>query len=239
MVVCLQNHDQIGNRAFGRRLNHDIEPALFRALSALLLLLPETPLLFMGQEWAAGTPFLFFTDHHPGLGRLVTEGRRAEFAKFDAFADPDVRERIPDPQAPSTFEASRIAWDERSRMPHAGVLHLYRTLLRLRRTAVAVGPHAPFEAVALDDDCLVLTRGGGAGEPMLLLALCTGASGQADLDRWRPGAPTGHWALLLTTDDQRFHDAGAAGESTAPRIELHPRLAVSFRGPSAVILRGA
>jgi 1,4-alpha-glucan branching enzyme len=70
MIVCIQNHDQIGNRPFGRRLNHQIEPALFRALSALLLFVPETPLLFMGQEWAASTRFLFFTDHHGELGEL-------------------------------------------------------------------------------------------------------------------------------------------------------------------------
>ena len=76
MVFCLQNHDQIGNRPFGGRLNHQIAPALFRALSALLLFVPETPLLFMGQEWAASTRFLYFTDHHAELGRLVTTGRR-------------------------------------------------------------------------------------------------------------------------------------------------------------------
>jgi maltooligosyltrehalose trehalohydrolase len=76
MIFCLQNHDQIGNRPFGRRLHHQIDSALFRALSALLLFAPETPLLFMGQEWAASSPFLFFTDHHQELGRLVTEGRR-------------------------------------------------------------------------------------------------------------------------------------------------------------------
>ena len=68
MIVCLQNHDQIGNRAFGERLNHQVSPARFRALSALLLVVPETPLLFMGQEWAATSPFLYFTDHHPELG---------------------------------------------------------------------------------------------------------------------------------------------------------------------------
>jgi len=86
MIFCLQNHDQIGNRPFGRRLHHQIDPALFRALSAVLLVAPETPLLFMGQEWAASSPFLYFTDHHQELGRLVTEGRRREFSRFDAFA---------------------------------------------------------------------------------------------------------------------------------------------------------
>ncbi len=97
-IFFLQNHDQIGNRAFGDRLHQQIDPAAWRAASVLLLVLPETPLLFMGQEWAASSPFLFFTDHHAELGRQVTEGRRREFARFASFSDPSVREKIPDPQ---------------------------------------------------------------------------------------------------------------------------------------------
>ena len=89
-VVCLQNHDQIGNRAFGERLHHQADPAAYRAALAVLLTAPETPLLFMGQEWTASTPFLYFTDHNEALGRLVTEGRRREFGRFAAFADPAV-----------------------------------------------------------------------------------------------------------------------------------------------------
>ena len=81
--------------------------------AALLLFAPETPMLFMGQEFAASTPFLFFTDFNPELGRLVTEGRRSEFAAFRAFADPDVRDSIPDPQAEATFLASKLDLDER------------------------------------------------------------------------------------------------------------------------------
>jgi maltooligosyltrehalose trehalohydrolase len=87
-VVALQNHDQVGNRAFGDRLHHAIRPSLYRALSALLLLAPEIPLLFMGQEWAVLTPFCYFTDHPFELGEAVAAGRRAEFAAFQAFADP-------------------------------------------------------------------------------------------------------------------------------------------------------
>ena len=84
-IYCLQNHDQIGNRALGDRLHHGIDAATYRAATALLLLLPQTPLLFMGQEWAASTPFCYFTDHHDELGVLVSEGRRREFADFTGF----------------------------------------------------------------------------------------------------------------------------------------------------------
>src|SRR3954454_21063088 len=132
-VVCVQNHDQVGNRAFGDRLHHAIGLDAYRAVSALLLLAPEIPLLFMGQEWAASTPFLYFTDHEPTLGRLVTEGGRQEVAAFPAFSDPVTRLQIPDPQDPSTFGLSRLQWDEREAMPHAGVERLYRRLLDLRR----------------------------------------------------------------------------------------------------------
>src|SRR6185437_6819287 len=86
-LFCIQNHDQIGNRAFGDRLSSEISRAAFYAASALLLLAPEIPLIFMGQEWAASEPFLFFTNHHDELGRLVTEGRRKEFEHFSIFGD--------------------------------------------------------------------------------------------------------------------------------------------------------
>jgi maltooligosyltrehalose trehalohydrolase len=109
-VVCLQNHDQVGNRATGDRLHHRVDRASWRAASVVLLTSPMTPLLFMGQEWAASTPFLYFTDLEPDLGALVTEGRRKEFGEFPEFSDPAGRARIPDPQAVSTFAASRLQW---------------------------------------------------------------------------------------------------------------------------------
>ena len=123
-MICLQNHDQIGNRAFGERLSHQIDLSAYSAATALLLCTPETPMLFMGQEWAASSPFLFFTDHHAELGELVTQGRRQEFQHFSTFADPTIRETIPDPQAESTFRASKLNWDECEREPHAGIRNL-------------------------------------------------------------------------------------------------------------------
>lgn len=128
-VYCLQNHDQVGNRAFGDRLPAGDKLA---AATMLLLFLPMTPLLFQGEEWGASTPFSYFTDHDPELGKLVTRGRRAEFGKFKAFAEPAVRAEIPDPQAAATFEASKLDWTERNRDEHARMLALHKALLRLR-----------------------------------------------------------------------------------------------------------
>jgi maltooligosyltrehalose trehalohydrolase len=132
-IYCLQNHDQIGNRAFGDRLSALVPVDAYRAASMVMLFLPMTPLIYQGQEWAASTPFLYFTDHDRELGELVSRGRRAEFGKFDAFSNPAMRAKIPDPQATTTFTQSKLRRDERARLPHAEVLALYRELLRMRR----------------------------------------------------------------------------------------------------------
>lgn len=130
-VFCIENHDQVGNRALGERLEHLIGPAAFRAASALLCLSPHPPLIFMGQEWSASSPFLYFTDHGGELGALVSEGRRKEFAA--AGLNQGLKpEDVPDPQALSTFTRSKLAWDELRLSPHATVLALYRECLRHR-----------------------------------------------------------------------------------------------------------
>ena len=126
-VHCIQNHDQVGNRAKGERLHHQIPLDLYRAVSALLLFSPKVPLLFMGQEWAASSPFQFFTDHSEELGKAVSEGRKREFKKFAHFQG-----EVPDPQDPATFERSKLRWDELQQPPHQGVLNWYRDLIRLR-----------------------------------------------------------------------------------------------------------
>ena len=130
-VFCIQNHDQVGNRPFGDRLHHEANLERYKVASALLLFVPETPLLFMGQEFAASTPFLFFTDHPEDLGKLVTEGRRREFAGFRLFEDEALRETIPDPQAESTFHASKLNGGER--VANAEIYELYRELIAMRK----------------------------------------------------------------------------------------------------------
>ncbi len=105
-VICLQNHDQIGNRAYGERLRSLAHPEALRAAIALLLLTPQIPMIFMGEEFGESRPFLYFTDHHEELGRQVAEGRRREFACFGAFTDPGKRDAIPTPNAPANFASS-------------------------------------------------------------------------------------------------------------------------------------
>jgi maltooligosyltrehalose trehalohydrolase len=135
-VAFLQNHDQIGNRAFGERITELAPPEAVRAAAAVYLLSPQVPMLFMGEEWGASAPFVFFCDFEESLAPLVTEGRREEFAKFPAFSDTETRERIPDPSAEATFELSKPDWGERDAPEHARRLRLYRELLAARRAEI-------------------------------------------------------------------------------------------------------
>ncbi|MGF1615184.1 MAG: malto-oligosyltrehalose trehalohydrolase [Gammaproteobacteria bacterium] len=132
-VAFLQNHDQVGNRAFGERLTQLASPAAHRAAAAILLLAPSPPLLFMGQEYAAPEPFPFFCDLGADLAPLVTDGRRREFAQFPEFSDPASREKIPDPCDPGTFSAAILDWSLISKQGHKEWLQLYRELLTIRR----------------------------------------------------------------------------------------------------------
>ncbi len=132
-VTFLQNHDQIGNRALGDRLTKSVDKPALRAAGALLMLTPFIPMLFMGEEWATQTPFLFFTDHHDELADMVREGRRSEFGSFAAFSDGTKRALIPDPNAPSTFASSV---PERTELAHFDWL---RDVIALRRRSIVPG----------------------------------------------------------------------------------------------------
>jgi maltooligosyltrehalose trehalohydrolase len=132
-VSFLQNHDQIGNRAFGERIVTLADARAVRAAVEILLLAPSPPMLFMGEEFGTETPFLFFCDFEKNLAAAVTAGRRNEFARFTRFNDPEARKGIPDPNVESTFEASRLDWDDLEQPRHQDWLRFYRQLLKLRQ----------------------------------------------------------------------------------------------------------
>jgi malto-oligosyltrehalose trehalohydrolase len=131
-VQFLQNHDQIGNRPYGERIARLLEPAPLRAAVALLLLAPSPPLLFMGEEWGAREPFLFFCDLQGDLAARVAEGRREGFARLHRWRDAAAKRLTPDPGAETTFESARLNWDESTAPDHRAWLDLYRDLLRIR-----------------------------------------------------------------------------------------------------------
>jgi maltooligosyltrehalose trehalohydrolase len=142
IVVCAQNHDQIGNRAQGERLSMMLDVPQLKAIAALTVLSPFVPLLFQGEEWGARTPFLYFTDHENAeLGRLVAEGRSREFSSFRWQG------AVPNPQELETFARSTLNWSEPSEAPHAEIHQWYRQIIRLRhgkrnRSKVAVNVDA-------------------------------------------------------------------------------------------------
>jgi len=231
-IVFTQNHDQVGNRAFGDRIHHRIDLPAYRATSALLLCAPQTPLIFMGQEWAAGTPFRFFTDHPPALGRLVTAGRRREFRRFAAFADTEAQLRIPDPQDENTYLASRLDWDEPGREPHAGTLRLFRALLALRSGDPAFRDtrEGSFRVASAGEHCVWLRREGRDGSVAVLVAWLTGR-GTTELPA--AAADGGPWRIALSTEEPRF-----TTDPDPPAMTQSPgRLAIDFPRPAAVLLR--
>jgi len=154
----LQTHDQVGNRALGERIGHGLSAGLARIGAALVLTSPFTPMLFMGEEWGASTPWRYFTTHgEPELAEAVREGRRREFASHGWAA-----EDVPDPQDAGTVAASTLRWDEPGRAPHTAVLEWYRSLIRLRRSEPELSdPRLDRVAVTCDPTArwLVVTRG--------------------------------------------------------------------------------
>jgi maltooligosyltrehalose trehalohydrolase len=177
----LQDHDQIGNRAVGDRLSASLSPGLLAVGATLVLTSPFTPMLFMGEEWGASTPWQFFTSHpEEELGRATAEGRIGEFAEHGWDADV-----VPDPQDPETFSRSKLDWAEVDKEPHAWLLGVHRELIALRRAQPElVDPDLSAVDVRADDDArwLVVRRGS-----LRVVANLADAPREIELDR----VPTG------------------------------------------------
>lgn len=199
-VMFLQNHDQVGNRALGERLIALTERDALIAATALLLLSPMVPLLFMGEERGVREPFLYFTDHPPGLAAAVRDGRRSEFAAFAQFANASLREQIPDPNAAATFERSRPAPPP----DEAAWLALYRRLLQLRHEHIVprLEGAQSLGARVLSDAALSASWRLGDGS-RLRIDLNLGATSLAELPRSQRA--------------ETLFSAGGAGRQMAPR----------------------
>jgi maltooligosyltrehalose trehalohydrolase len=154
LLGYLQNHDQVGNRAQGDRIGRQLSVEQLELGAAFVMLGPFVPMIFQGEEWNASSPFLYFTDHQdPGLAEAVRQGRRREFAAFGWKP-----EEVPDPQARSSFERSKLRWDELERAEHARVLDWYRRLAELRRSHPALTAEG-LPSVRVDGSCLAMQRG--------------------------------------------------------------------------------
>ena len=208
-VHYLQNHDQVANHPRGERLHALASPPRIRALTALLLLAPETPLLFMGQEFGASCPFLFFADHADALAPLVYQGRKAFLAQFPSYATAEVQDQIPDPRAEETFLRSKLDFSERE--THVEVYRLHQDLLKLRREdpILALQSREGIDGAVLGAQAFALWFFGKEGDDRLLLVNLG-----PDLDA-RPapepllaaGTRDG-WRLVWSSDDPRYGGAG-------------------------------
>jgi maltooligosyltrehalose trehalohydrolase len=168
-VVYLQNHDQIANSGRGERLEQLTSPGRYRAMTALLLLAPGTPMLFQGQEFAASSPFYFFADHNPELGKLVREGRAQFLSQFPSVAQQEMGEYLIDPGDPTNFERCKLDFGERQR--HAPAYHLHKDLLRLRRQdpVFRLQKQGSVDGAVLTDHALLVRYFSANGDDRLLL----------------------------------------------------------------------
>jgi maltooligosyltrehalose trehalohydrolase len=226
-IAFLQNHDQVANSAFGRRVHRLTSPARHRAMTALLLLGPATPLLFQGQEFSASAPFLYFADLPDNLRTPVTEGRKEFLAQFPSLADPEVVERLADPSLETTYRECQLDLTERE--THGEAYTLHRDLLRLRRDDGVIGRTGTrVDGAVLSDEAFVLRFAGPSGDRLLLVNL------GRDLE-YSPAPepllapPAGcRWREAWNSESVRYGGQGRA--PVDPHHELH------VPGESAVLL---
>jgi maltooligosyltrehalose trehalohydrolase len=209
-ITFTQNHDQVANTFYGQRLHELTSPGRLRAMTALHLLAPQTPLLFMGQEFNASTPFRFFADHQGERAELVWNGRREFMRQFTHYALPAAQERIANPADPGTFEGSKL--DPADRVRHQSVLDLYRDLLRLRRDDPVISRQAreDIEGAVLAERALLLRWiDDGDGDRLLLVNL----DAQLDLHPAPEpllAPPVGRaWCLSWSSDEPHYGGPGA------------------------------
>lgn len=228
-VCYLQNHDQIANCAESTRLAGLSNPAVYRALTALLLLAPATPLLFMGQEFAATASWFFFADHNPELAKVVWEGRRAFLGQFPSYATPETQETIPDPSLESTFQSSKLDWSERRRHERAYALHA--DLIRLRRADAVISRQSrvDLDGAILSDEAFVLRFfGGEAGERLLIINLGRQLEIATLGEPLLAPAKDSAWKLIWSTDAPRYGGPGVIDSLANVRWTLPPHCAMLF-----------
>jgi maltooligosyltrehalose trehalohydrolase len=210
-VAFMENHDQVANSAFGRRLHQLTSPGRLRAMTALMLLGPATPLLFQGQEFNSSAPFLYFADHKKELRESIRAGRREFLAQFDSLKDPSVMEQLPSPTHRQQFERCKLDQSERDAHPEARLL--YEDLIALRRGDDVIGRgRARIDGAVVVPEALVIRYfGGDAGDRLLLVNL------GCDLDVTPCPEPLlappadGDWVLTWSSESPRY-----SGQGTAP-----------------------
>ena len=229
-VTFIQNHDQVANSARGYRRHLLTSPGRYKAMTALMLLGPGTPMLFQGQEFGASAPFLYFADHKPELARLVRRGRAEFLHQFPALAAPEMQAELPDPAAIATFERSKLDLGERER--HAEMYALHHDLLALRREDAVFASQRPggLDGAVLADEAFVLRYFDGALDDRLLL-VNLGRELSIDPAPEPLLAPpsSARWEVRWSSEDPRYGGFGT------PPVEAEENW--HLPGESAVVMR--
>ena len=213
MVTFIQNHDQIANSAYGKRCDKLTSPGKLRAITALMLLAPGTPMLFQGQEFGASSPFLFFADHGAELAKQIRRGRAEFLAQFPSLATPEMQQRFADPGDPDTFERCKL--DHSERETHREIYDLHRDLLKLRREEPVFRAHRQRQGVdgaVLSPEAFLLRFFGDqndAGDDRLLLV-------NLGIDLHLDPAPEpllappadSEWIILWSSEDPKYGGIG-------------------------------
>ena len=226
-VTFLDNHDQVANSAWGKRCHELTSPGRYRALTALLLLAPQTPLLFQGQEYGASQPFLFFADFEGELGKAVTKGRFEFLSQFPSLAEPEMRSRLADPVSLETFARCRLRPQDRRRGGPTWALH--RDLIKLRRTDGVFGGAAEVEGAVVSSDAFLLRLFGANGNDRLLLVNLGGDINVVRGAEPLLAAPPGFdWQMLWSSEEPEYGGGGTPPVRTT-RWCLPAQSALVFR----------
>ncbi|MGE0128423.1 MAG: malto-oligosyltrehalose trehalohydrolase [Blastocatellales bacterium] len=229
-VTFIQNHDQIANSGRGERCHQLTSPGRYRAMTALTLLAPGTPMLFQGQEFAASNPFLYFADHNPELAKLVREGRARFLTQFSSLATPEAQAELDDPGDPRTFERSKLDLTGRER--HSAIYEMHRDLLRLRRedSIFSAQREGGVDGAVLGDEAFVLRFFGEDGDDRLLVI-------NLGLDMSLRPAPEpllappedSEWAILWSSEDPHYGGVGTAALDTDEGWRIPGQAAVAMK----------
>ncbi len=230
-VNYIQNHDQVANSGSGGRCHTLTSPSRYRALTALFLLLPQTPMLFQGQEFAASAPFFYFADQKEEIARMISKGRAQFLSQFRLLATPEMQARLPDPSDPMTFVRCKL--DQRERRTHSQEYDLHRDLLRFRRdeAAFARQERGAVDGEVLGAEAFVLRFFGERDDDDRLLIVNLGRDVHVHPTPQPLLAPPENtlWALFWTSEDPRYGGWG----TPPPETEHNWRI----QGEAAVILK--
>ncbi len=228
-VNYLENHDQLANTCRGLRLHKLTAPGCWKALTALTLLAPGTPMLFMGQEFAASAPFLYFADHKPELARKVRDGRKEFLAQFRSLSRPEAAARLSDPGDPRTFEVCKLDHAERERHGEAYALH--KDLLRLRREDPVFRAQraGAVDGAVLSDRAFVLRFfGGAAGDRLLLVNLGRDLHLDPAPEPLLAPPQGACWEILWSSEDPRYGGTGTFLPDTSENWRIPGHAAVAL-----------